>query len=310
MKSFRIRHLIGLEIVLLVLFLSAPVATAMPEYSLKTGEGCRTCHVAPEGGALTEKGLQYAASGYRWPPAGGYRLIGAIRKPVRLFIGFLHMTASFLWFGTILYVHLLLRPGYASKGLPRGEVIMGIASMTAVGITGLLLTISKINSPGVLVESAWGKLLSVKMALYLIMVSSAAVAVTVVGPKLRRGAGKKAVPPKSGVYDPVTLSSFDGKEGRPSFIAYKEKVYDVSGLKLWRGGAHMKHSAGEDLTQALPKAPHGEEKLDSLKAVGSFDASRKPHLAPAQRAFYIIAYLNLGLVFAVLGVLAFWRWGI
>jgi len=29
-----------------------------------------------------------------------------------------------MWFGTILYVHLLLKPAYAARGLPRGVLLV------------------------------------------------------------------------------------------------------------------------------------------------------------------------------------------
>jgi predicted heme/steroid binding protein len=296
-------------IALALLLLAAPVCLATPEYSERSGQGCRVCHVEPGGGALSPDGLRFAASGYVWPPTGGYRVMGPIREGVRLLIGFLHIVAGFIWFGAILYVHLLLRPGYALKGLPRGEVMTGLASMAVVGVTGVLLTVSRVRGVEVLFSSPWGLLLSAKMALYLVMVGTAGVAVTVVGPRLRRGR-VRAVPPGDGVFGPETLSAFDGADGRPSYVAHGGTVYDVGGLRLWKGGAHMKHRAGTDLTAALDRAPHGVEKLADLPRAGTFDASRKAPLTLVQRLFYVIAYLNLGLVFAVLLVIAWWRWGI
>ncbi|GAB4387751.1 MAG: hypothetical protein Kow0025_03090 [Thermodesulfovibrionales bacterium] len=294
----------------LVLSLAGPADLwATPEYSERTGQGCKTCHTAPMDGELNDTGLKYAASGYTWPPSGGYRVMGPIRKTVRYLVGFLHMAAGFLWFGTILYVHLLLRPAYASSGLPRGEVGVGLASMAVVGVTGVLLTISRINSVSVLYESEWGVTLSIKIALYAVMVASAGAVVAFVSPRLRKPA-RKAELPEDGVFGPAALEAFDGKEGRPALIAYKGAVYDVTGLKLWRGGAHMKHRSGTDLTDALAKAPHGEEKLEGLRRAGSFDPALKPPLNAAQKAFYFVAYMNLALVFAVLFVIAYWRWGI
>jgi len=299
-------------IVLTILLMLSSSAHSTPDYALRTGQGCTTCHAEPggTGGALNETGLGYAASGYAWPPGGGYRVLGPVRRPVRLFVGFLHILAAFLWFGTILYVHILLRPGYASKGLPRGEVLLGLVSMGVVAVTGVLLTVSRVNSLEVLYTSRWGLLLLAKIILYLVMVSSAIIVVTLVGPRLRR-AMKKARLPKGGVFDPVTLSGFDGKEGRPAYIAFEGRVYDVSALNLWEGGGHMRqHSAGEDLTGALARAPHGAEKLDGIEAVGVFDATVSPEKTPAQKAFYAVAYSNLFLVFVVLFVIALWRWGI
>ena len=216
-------------------------AAATPEFAEKTAQGCLTCHRDQEGGgALTTTGLRYAAAGYRWPPTGGYRVLGGLRRGVRLLVGCLHILAAFLWFGTILYVHLMLRPAYASKGLPRGEVILGLVSMAVVGTTGALLTASRVAGLDVLLDSPWGRVLLAKIGVYLAMVSSAATAVLFVGPRLKR-ARVAAVTPPDGVYDPATLAAFDGADGRPARVAVGDAVYDVSALPRWRGGAHMKH---------------------------------------------------------------------
>ncbi len=294
----------------IIIFLNCSPALATPEYSARTDQGCLTCHLNEEGGGkLTIKGLEFAASGYTWPPLGGFRVLGPIRKTARLIIGLLHIVASFMWFGTILYVHIMLRPGYAERGLPKGEVMLGLISMFTVGVTGVLLTISRIKSFDVLYVSSWGKWLSVKIILYIIMISSALFTVIFVGPKLKKG-GIRAKIPEDKLFDPITLMAFDGKGETPAFIALKGKVYDVSSLKLWKNGLHMKHLAGKDLTDAIAKAPHGEEKLASLNVVGTYDASLKPPKTFAQKAFYFIAYMNLVIVFVVLSVIAFWRWGL
>lgn len=294
---------------LAVLFVASD-SFATAEYSERTGQGCLVCHDQPEGGSLSDRGLEFAASGYKWPPTGGYRVLGPIRKHVRLIIGLLHVTAGFLWFGTILYVHIILRPGYASKGLPKGEVALGLASMAIVGITGVLLTVSRVRSLDILFGSPWGIVLTFKIALFVIMVLSAMFVITFIGPKLKKGMKRQAEIPEGGIFDPQTLSSFDGREGRPAFIAFNGRVYDVTGKKLWDGGIHAKHLSGGDLTGALIKAPHGEEKLGGVKIVGSYDVSLKPPLHPVQKAFYFIAYMNLALVFLVLFAIAIWRWGI
>lgn len=286
------------------------IASASPEYSARTGRSCAACHVTPQGGALSEKGLAYAASGYVWSPEGDYRALGPVRKPVRFAMGFFHILAAFMWFGTILYVHILLKPGYASKGLPRGEVLLGLLSMAVVGVTGVLLTISRVKSLEVLYTTRWGGLLLAKIIIYAVMVSSAAVIVTKVGPKLRRGFKGRKVP-ADGVFGPQTLAGFDGRVGSPAYIAFKGTVYDVSGLSSWKDGAHMKlHNCGQDLTDALSRAPHEEDRLKGLRAVGTYDASFSPPKTTAQKAFYFVAYMNLALVFIVLFIIATWRWGI
>jgi pyruvate ferredoxin oxidoreductase beta subunit len=65
------------------------------------------------------------------------------------------------------------------------------------------------------------------------------------------------------------LSTFDGRQGRPAYMAYKWKVYDVSASSEWRGGIHQdKHQAGRDLTGQLAEAPHGEDNLAGFPVVG------------------------------------------
>lgn len=72
------------------------------------------------------------------------------------------------------------------------------------------------------------------------------------------------------------LRNYDGKEGRPAYIAYKGKVYDVTSSFLWKHGRHQAfHEAGKDLTDSLKDAPHGEELVKKFPVVGSLKAGRK-----------------------------------
>ena len=65
------------------------------------------------------------------------------------------------------------------------------------------------------------------------------------------------------------LEKFDGKEGRPIYVAHKGKVYDVTESKLWRNGLHMKrHHAGQDLTADIQGAPHEADVLKRYPQVG------------------------------------------
>jgi len=65
------------------------------------------------------------------------------------------------------------------------------------------------------------------------------------------------------------LKQYDGKEGRPAYIAYKGKVYDVTDSYLWLEGDHQgQHVAGKDLSEEISFAPHGEETLERVKQVG------------------------------------------
>jgi predicted heme/steroid binding protein/uncharacterized membrane protein len=65
------------------------------------------------------------------------------------------------------------------------------------------------------------------------------------------------------------LHQFDGKENRPVYVAYKGKVYDVSGSRRWKGGLHMnRHHAGNNLTSDIQAAPHEPTVLERYPQVG------------------------------------------
>jgi predicted heme/steroid binding protein len=65
------------------------------------------------------------------------------------------------------------------------------------------------------------------------------------------------------------LETNDGKNGKPAYIAYQGKVYDVSDSSFWMEGEHMgMHNAGKDLTEELDMAPHRDENFGKVKYVG------------------------------------------
>lgn len=65
------------------------------------------------------------------------------------------------------------------------------------------------------------------------------------------------------------LEENNGKNGKPAYIAYKGKVYDVSQSSFWVDGDHLgMHQAGKDLTEELEMAPHREENFQRVKLVG------------------------------------------
>ncbi len=64
------------------------------------------------------------------------------------------------------------------------------------------------------------------------------------------------------------LRTFNGKNGKPAYVAYKGRVYDVTDSSQWIDGDHLGHVAGEDLTESMDIAPHAEDVLERMKIVG------------------------------------------
>jgi len=66
------------------------------------------------------------------------------------------------------------------------------------------------------------------------------------------------------------LSSFNGKDGKPIYVALQGKVYDVTKSPLWAKGLHMnRHSAAKDLAGEIAAAPHGPEVLERYPQIGT-----------------------------------------
>jgi len=288
------------------MLLTPQLASATEEYAGQTGQACAVCHLDPGGGGeLTPSGKVFAATRHTAAEAPAR---GPLAKLFRLMVGYLHILTAIFWFGTILYVHLILKPAYAAGGLPRGEVRVGLISMIVMGVSGTILVYYRVTSLDSLLQTRFGILLLIKIALYLVMVLSAIFVITVIGPRLK---AKRKEPALSGTTGGLTLeelASFDGKEGRPARFAFEGKIYDATQSKLWKMGVHMgRHNAGNDLTEALKQAPHGIEKLSAMSVAGDLIASG-PRKAPLhQRVFFFMAHMNLAIVFMIVLILSLWR---
>jgi predicted heme/steroid binding protein len=283
------------------------VSYSTPEYAEQTGLECLRCHVDATGGDLTKAGEDFRED---LRNQGKYRALHPFQRVVRLIIGYLHLLTAIAWFGTILYVHILLKPAYAAKGLPKGELILGWLGIILLSVTGIPLTIARIPTWDAFCTTRFGVLLSIKIILFLIMATSAAIVTFVIGPKLRRRSFQTP-PEKKTKLTQEELSQFDGCEKRPAYIAYKGKIYEVTSSKLWVEGNHVrKHLAGNDLTEALRTAPHDEDKIIGMPLVGELVTSEDKVQKPAQeRVFYFMAYMNLVFVFLITFVIALWKWG-
>ncbi len=283
-------------------------ASATEEYAAQTGQRCVVCHLDPNGGGeLTAAGKTFAAERAAKIESPKTSLLS---KGLRLLVGYIHFLTAIFWFGTILYVHLVLKPVYAASGLPRGELRVGIISMVLMGLTGIILTFYRFNSFDTLLHTRFGILLLVKVALYLVMVISAVFVITVIGPRLKAKRSGPVPGPASGDLTLDELASCDGKDGRPAYFAFAEKIYDATESRFWKQGLHMgRHNAGTDLTEALKQAPHGQEKVTAMRVVGSLIEVGRQKKALHERVFFFMAYMNLSIVLVIILILALWRWG-
>jgi predicted heme/steroid binding protein len=208
----------------------------------------------------------------------------------------------------------MLKPSYAARGLPRGEVRIGRTSMIVMVATGVTLTYFRVPSLDLLLSTRFGILLTVKVGLFLFMMATAMLAIHVLSPRLveiaRRtaaagggGAGKRDLTPEE-------LDQYDGRDGRRSYIAYRGVIYDVTTASSWQSGIHMnRHQAGQDLTRELSLAPHNDERVRELPVIGKLIPSAQPKiLSLPERVFYGAAYLNLGLAIAIILVVGLWKW--
>jgi predicted heme/steroid binding protein/uncharacterized membrane protein len=298
---------IVLTLVFSLIFLFPATGACTVEYAQQTGKNCGDCHVDPAGGGeLTKTGEAFKE---QLQAAGNYKPLTKAQHIVRFVTGYLHMITAIMWFGTILYVHLILKPAYAARGLPKNELLVGWICITIMALTGTLLTIARIPTWKTLFQTRFGILLSIKIALFLVMVLSAAFVTFVIGPRLKK---KQSLTVDQNKKDLTSdeLLQFDGKEAHPAYIAYNEQIYDVSNSKLWKGGSHMKrHAAGFDLTDVLKAAPHGEDRVLRMPAVGNLITTEKETQATKKPLlFYFLAYMNLTIVFLIVCIICLWRW--
>ena len=301
-------------LVLLVLLNARAAATV--DYARQTGQPCSACHTQPGGGGeLNAQGIAYARGGYQWPVPEGvepYTPSNTMRL-LRLIVGYIHLTVAVLWFGTIFYIHVVVRPQQLTTGIPRLQGIVGWASIATMAITGLALTLYRRMETGAVFVGTFGTVFIIKLSLFGLMVLLAAIATVVLTRRMQKGLRDRAVSdPTSSEITSETLPAHDGQEGRRAVVAVSGKLYDVTDSRLWRNGAHLKqHQAGQDLTDALQGAPHGAEVLDKVPLIGELRVSPAARSGPprAQRVFIAFAYANLALAFAILLCVAWWKWG-
>lgn len=69
-------------------------------------------------------------------------------------------------------------------------------------------------------------------------------------------------------YTRSQLALRNGSDREEIWCAYKGLIYELNKSRLWRGGKHYEHWAGQDLTPEMEDAPHTENVFDKFKVVG------------------------------------------
>lgn len=65
------------------------------------------------------------------------------------------------------------------------------------------------------------------------------------------------------------LKEFNGKNGKPAYVAVDGIIYDMSGSMKWANGNHNGYEAGNDLTQIIKeRSPHGVGNLKKVVKIG------------------------------------------
>lgn len=302
---------------LLLLFSSVMIpatpATATEDYALETRQECRVCHISESGGGgLTAEGEAYSEDPEGWkPPVEPRPGTPLFKKIVHSLLLYAHAFFGILWIGTILYVHLVLKPKYALGGLPKSELKLAWLSMPIVAISGILLTIWRLKLNTGLFSTMFGKLLLLKIIVFTLMLSSATFVTLFIGPRLRKLVDKRSQvehSPDDPKYTLEELKAFDGVHGGRTLIASNGSVYDVTESRMWKGGNHARrHKAGDDLTEYLKDAPHDESVFERVKKVG--DLTSGPATVPmVVKVFTVNAYFNLAGCLLIILVLVLWRW--
>jgi len=291
-------------------------ATATQIYAEKTGKGCIFCHQESIGGPLKPAGFAYARNGYQYPIPErlldkAHSLQTPFHRTLRFIIGYLHLLAAIVFFGAIFYIHILVGPRRFRGGIPKAERFLGVSCMAILAITGTYLTWIRIDKWEQFFNNTFGLMLFVKILLFLLMVAIGITAISVIHRHMKREVSVLTSPQDTDEITQTTLSYFDGSAGKPAYVVYEGKIYDVTGNQKWKNGQHFgKHSAGLDLTEALSQAPHGAEVFEKVTYVGEITKegqSRSP--APAHKIFVILAYANLLIIFLILACISVWRWG-
>jgi len=305
-------------ILLMFLFIENKLCFATEDHAKRTGKVCAFCHQNPNGGALNPTGIAYIRNNYTYPIPEpilnkSHELSTPFYRTVRLIVGYIHLAAACILVGVIFFVRLFVKPASLRGGIPKGERILGLTCISNLLLTGLYLTWYRLDSLSAFFQSHFGVLLFIKLVLFAIMLTLALLAVILFHKRMRQQSSRFSA--EQNGFSIQNLSKYDGKEGRPAYVLYKNVVYDVTNSPKWKAGTHFqKHAAGQDMTKALEGAPHDDEVFTGLPIIAKLADGQRleapEKLSGVRKWFVGMAYTNSILVFLILLCVAAWRWGV
>lgn len=71
------------------------------------------------------------------------------------------------------------------------------------------------------------------------------------------------------VFTLAELSTYNGSNGMPAYVAVDGVVYDLTNSNAWKNGKHNGFTAGRDLSDEIKEiSPHGVKNLEGIPVVG------------------------------------------
>ena len=97
------------------------------------------------------------------------------------------------------------------------------------------------------------------------------------------------------------LKNYDGRDGRPAYVAVGGVIYDVSASRLWQNGDHEgAHQAGQDLTEELKSAPHVRSVVERFPVVGQLEAAQEIPVTEKKAGLTPLSMIIIGIVVVLL----------
>ena len=93
--------------------------------------------------------------------------------------------------------------------------------------------------------------------------------ITMLTQGLRNGASMNSPQPSADrLFTLEELSSYNGRNGNPAYVAVNGVVYDVTNIAAWGGATHFGLTAGTDVTSQFASCHASQPILSKLKVVG------------------------------------------